>query len=152
MLIHAGQPRFNPRTGKPEGLDRVVVHERCDLTGKVFVECGDPMDSPYCRVKLDYGSNDSMYGTADDLSFADQICMHPFLSEPYGIGENDAVKATKFAAERGLDYPMALRRMRCETAERLVAEGVIKPCQLTGYEGDEELPPISQYDEEDEDE
>lgn len=160
MRIYANQPRFNSRTGKPEGGERVCVEHRSDLTGKRFVEWGDPEDNqPYYSTKFNYGSDDPCFGASgEEFQFGrdNDIEMHVFLSAPYTFTCNEDVTVVQYAHARGLDFATACRELRVEAARKLIDAGRVLPCQLEGYAGDAELPDASKYedaeDEEDDEE
>jgi len=152
MRVWFTKKRFNPETGEPHTI-RAAEYKRCDLTGIQFFEWTDPDILPYPpRIICDYGSTDPCFGSGgDEFEFGKKhdIDMHKFLGEPFHIALSRSGALVKEAARRNMDIAFALRTFRLETAKKLLEEGRVLACQLTGYHGDEAPP---EYDEETEEE
>lgn len=132
MNVYEIEQRFNRRTGKAEGTDKVWKERRCDFSGEVVADRDGDYPKYACLINLDYEDQDSCMGSGGeeyDLHKKHGIDVYAFLNEPYAIHEDAMKDFLKSAAKQGnLDY--ALRSARTATAKRLIEEGVIKPEQL----------------------
>jgi hypothetical protein len=155
MYVFALFPTFDPFTGKPTPDGEVMLlHERCDVTGDVFNEDDDPESLPYSHLFFSYCADPCFGVPEEEFRFARDfdIDMHEFLSDPYAFSELasnavavHAVLASNavavHAVQNQLSIADACRQLRVETARRLIDSGAIRPSQLSGYCGTEEVPP-----------
>ena len=141
MEIYREEQRFDHKTGKPKGTEKVWKETRCDFSGKV-VASSEREDYPayYCKFILDYETQDPCMGSGgNEFEFGEKhkVEMFQFLNQPYVIyhdsattGESEMPKFLKWAAKQEtLDG--ALRDMRVATAEKLIAEGLVKGSELS---------------------
>jgi hypothetical protein len=147
MKIYKNEQRFDSKTGKPNGFERVWWETRCDFSGRI-VDASDENpaegDWPayYYTINIDYGDQDPCHGSGgDEYDFGrtHNVDMFQFLSEEFVVFDhwNDGSEMPAFlAALAGQEsLGQALRDMRVATARRLIQEGAIVAEGLTGHDG-----------------
>lgn len=123
---------------------RIPVLCFCDATGVPI----DPTDVGFpVVINFDYGTVDACFGTSDvESAFLGPVDVAVFLSDPYVVADNVVTPDGLSPWEKVYQYAMrgnprhevltideALRELRCLTATRLLADGVIKASDLAGY-------------------
>lgn len=143
MELYKDEPKFDPRTGKPDGTHRIWKETRCDFSGRVVRSCEDPNLCAYeCRIDLDYEDQDPCFGSGgEEYAFGQKykVDTYAFLNDGYVIycnWEDDDYSATMKEFMKALKehetFAAALRSMRVATAIKLIESGEIKAEDLRG--------------------
>lgn len=145
MKLYKDEPRFDRRSGKQNGTERIWFATRCDFSGRLVSTSEDEgLKAYYYEINVDHGDEDSCYGACgDEFQFGKdlKIDMYAFLSEPFVVyddagnrsdtGETEMPAFLK-ALSNYEDFDQALRLMRMATLKKLIESGEVKAEELGG--------------------
>jgi len=140
MNIFREEKRFDPKTGKPSGTEKVFDRCVCDVCGLAIEE---DKYVPELQILVDYGGIDACFGSGgDEYSFGERfnIDLNEFLSFPFvshncwtdpeGVEWDCDVMLAEEIKQSG-NLPQAIRNLKIKTATMLIVSGKIKPNQLS---------------------